>query len=150
MTEDLSKVYFIKNYNPDVLSWSDVFEAMDDGWNNDEDRKHMIHRGIGFFVIHNGRRLKQLKPMLEDLACRHAHIYVNLVANDRDFGRHADGMDVWVWQCIGVSHWFVEERGENDVDKYILEPGDMIYVPRGIPHIAIPQTPRASVTFSRN
>ncbi len=75
-------------------------------------------------------------------------------ANSQGFKAHYDGHDVLVLQVEGTKEWRIydtpvhlplEEQAFNphDVpigemtDSFILEPGDMVYVPRGLTHDAV-------------
>lgn len=75
-------------------------------------------------------------------------------ANSQGFKAHYDGHDVLVLQVEGTKEWRIydtpvplplEEQGFNphDVpigdltDSFVLEPGDMVYVPRGLTHDAV-------------
>ena len=50
-------------------------------------------------------------------------------------------MDVYFWQIQGSTKW------EFDSLSYILNPGDLIYVPRGVYHSVFPLTPRVGISF---
>jgi len=67
-----------------------------------------------------------------------------LCAEKINFGRHNDDMDVWFWQCQGLSRWVLDDK------EFTLEPGDLIYVKKGIYHNVSALTPRAGVSMSRN
>lgn len=75
-------------------------------------------------------------------------------ANSQGFKAHYDGHDVLVLQVEGTKEWRIydtpvhlplEEQAFNphDVpigkmtDSFVLEPGDMVYVPRGLTHDAV-------------
>ena len=74
-----------------------------------------------------------------------AHAYISLSKESKTFGKHKDESDVWYWQCIGSTQWKIFES--NETISYILEPGDIIYVPRGIFHDIIPLSPRVGISF---
>lgn len=75
-------------------------------------------------------------------------------ANGRGFSPHWDNHDVFILQVVGSKHWNIEkqirklpspsEKMENDgerelrgeVDSFVLEQGDLIYIPRGFVHAA--------------
>lgn len=71
--------------------------------------------------------------------------YISLSSLSSTYGRHKDVMDVWCWQILGSTHWKVEGRKRN-FDK-VLEPGEMIYVPRGMWHDTKPMGPRVNISF---
>ncbi|MCA9609180.1 MAG: hypothetical protein KC619_26445 [Myxococcales bacterium] len=76
-------------------------------------------------------------------------------AESKGFKRHWDGHDVFVLQCEGKKHWrvydeqavlplkgerFIPEEANVDHEPtmdFVLEPGDLFYLPRGIMHDAV-------------
>lgn len=73
--------------------------------------------------------------------------------NGRGFTPHWDNHDVFILQVVGSKHWKIEKqrrtcpgKGESmdnegrelrgDVDSFVLEQGDLIYIPRGFVHAA--------------
>ena len=71
--------------------------------------------------------------------------YISLSSESSTHGRHNDVMDVWCWQMTGYTLWKVEGRKRNF--EKVLEPGELIYVPRGMWHNTKPMTPRAGLSF---
>ena len=128
-----------KNFNKQVLSWNDIFYNFEESVANKELIKYAP---TAFYVIHNGHRIKKLKNILKKLDCRAAHIYFNLCAQEINFGRHNDDRDVWFWQCQGKSKWLVENK------EFILAPGDLIYIKKGVYHDVSALSPRAGVSMS--
>jgi len=131
---------FIKNFDKKVLSWDEIFQ----NFNESVERNELIKfKQVAAYVIHNANRIERLKNVLHKLNCTKAHIYLNLCAEKINFGRHNDDRDVWFWQCQGQSRWVLDDR------EFILEPGDLIYVKKGIYHNVSALTPRAGVSMSR-
>lgn len=75
-------------------------------------------------------------------------------AHSQGFKAHYDGHDVLVLQVEGTKEWRIydtpvhlplQEQGFNphdvpigeETDRFVLEPGDMVYVPRGLTHDAV-------------
>ncbi len=71
----------------------------------------------------------------------------------RGFGPHWDDHDVFILQVLGCKHWKIEKqrrafpsRDENmgpegrellgEIDSFVLEQGDLVYIPRGFVHAA--------------
>ena len=54
-------------------------------------------------------------------------------------------MDVWCWNILGKTKWTVE--GRQRVFEKVLEPGELIYVPRGMWHDTTPMSPRVGISF---
>ena len=88
----------------------------------------------------------------------YAKALINFVGKEALYSAHKDPQDVISWQCIGS----VEYRIYEDVpcnfgepidfrglkyEKYILSPGDVIYIPTGIIHQAVIFEPRATIIF---
>jgi ribosomal protein L16 Arg81 hydroxylase len=71
--------------------------------------------------------------------------YISLSSESATYGRHNDVMDVWCWQMTGYTLWKVEGHKRNF--EKVLEPGELIYVPRGMWHDTKPMTPRAGLSF---
>ena len=88
-------------------------------------------------VLNKYMRMKHVVSNSENL-----HIYSNVMAESFVFKSHCDGHCVLV-QCIGMSEYTFE-----DGSVYQLQPGDGIYIPRGIYHAPRVFGPR--VTFSYN
>lgn len=72
-----------------------------------------------------------------------AGLYVSTKSNSKSFNKHSDlGQYLWIWQIIGQTKWCVEDK------QYILKPNDVLYISQGLMHEALPDSPRASITFS--
>lgn len=52
----------------------------------------------------------------------------------RGFDVHRDSHDVFVLQVAGTKRWRVHEEGRHD--EFDLREGDLLYLPRGVPHEA--------------
>jgi hypothetical protein len=85
---------------------------------------------------HNGFRERQTYT---------AFNFLSLSSISETLGRHTDVMDVWCWQILGGTHITVEGKGST-FDK-ILEPGELIYIPRGMYHATKSVGPRSLISF---
>jgi hypothetical protein len=74
-------------------------------------------------------------------------VFVNFVANEYNVPKHCDKRETLFWQCIGKTIWRVYPPSSEFPVSYTLEPGDIIYVPKGIDHEVIIEEPRASIAF---
>ena len=72
------------------------------------------------------------------------HLYISLTEISSTFGRHNDRECLFIWQCIGITRWYVWDDKEYTYD---LTPGDFLYIPSGMDHNTKPITPRASISF---
>ena len=133
-------VIHTKGYNQNVISWSEAFLNFDKSVHLNKDIKFNYP---GFFVSHEGHEIENVKPVLKDLKCNYAHLYFNLTTKAPTFGKHKDTMNVYFWQCQGVTKWIIE----NDLEV-ILNPGDLIYIPKGVYHQVVPLSPRLGVSMS--
>tara|TARA_Y100000389_G_C17409504_1_gene490055 strand:+ start:429 stop:842 length:414 start_codon:yes stop_codon:yes gene_type:complete len=132
--------HFIRNYNTNVLTWTEAFLNYDKSIHNNKDIKFNYP---GFFVSHEGHEIETVKPILKDLNCNIAHLYFNITTKAETFGKHKDVMDVYFWQCQGATKWIIEDK-----DEVILNPGDLIFIPKGVHHNVIPLSPRLGVSMS--
>lgn len=136
----MSDPYFKREYNLDVVDWTETFLNYDKS----------VHLGKlikfnypGFFVSHEGHEIDKVKNVLKDLECNYAHLYFNISTKAETFGKHKDTIDVYYWQCQGVTEWTVEDK------TVILNPGDLIYVPSGMYHSVLPLSPRLGISMSK-
>jgi len=138
-------------------SWDEIL--------NEFDREYKIHLKTGDknifkfqdrlgFVLHEFGEIPLINQMLKEISRSHsirgkqkftALSYISMSSESATYGRHNDVMDVWCWQMTGQTLWKVEGRRRNF--EKILEPGELIYVPRGIWHDTKPITPRAGLSF---
>jgi hypothetical protein len=87
---------------------------------------------------------------------------INFVGEEIDYWVHTDDHDVISWHCIGTVEWrfYKDTEGlelnrankglaENkEYTSVVLEPGDMLFVPKGLTHQVIIKEPRASLLFA--
>ena len=60
--------------------------------------------------------------------------------------RHSDPVDGIFIQCVGSTKW--RAFYENDTKEYIAEPGDMLYIPKGIEHSVESLEARAAISIA--
>lgn len=138
-----NKINLIKKYNLNVPSWTLLLLNLNNSINTKKLIKYNTKTLNGFFVSHNADEITDVKKVLKNLNLTIAHLYINIIPSSEGFGRHKDNVDVWFWQCQGISKWMFDENKE-----YILEPGDLIYVSKGIYHNVVSLTPRAGISMS--
>lgn len=127
-----------KKFNLDTPSWDDVIKNLDYSISNNLLVKS---NGQGFYVAHDAHKIPIVKKLMKKIKAKDAHLYINFTKNTPTFGKHVDTMDVAFWQIIGKTKWIVENK------EYILKPGDLITVEKGIYHEVIPLTARAGISF---
>lgn len=78
--------------------------------------------------------------------------FINFVGKEQPITIHPDRRDTLYWQCIGSTTWNVYQN-DNDLSQFksfVLNPGDVIFVPKGVSHTVITGEPRAAIAFSYN
>jgi len=71
-----------------------------------------------------------------------ANAYVNLSSKIDNIPPHTDAADNFYWQCQGSVEW-----GANG-NSYLVEPGDLVYIPAKTLHAVKFSGPRAALGFS--
>lgn len=85
--------------------------------------------------------LKSIHPM-EFQGC---FSIISLTDSEPTTGQHNDPVDVFYLQGVGKVIWKI--RTEDKIDKYILNPGDVIFVPATVIHEIVSLSPRAALSF---
>ena len=132
-------ISFYKNYLNIDLTWQECIDNLNQSVKLGEEVKF---NQVGFYVAHSAIRIQSLKPLFDKVNCKFAHLYLSLTEVDQTFGPHKDPTDVWFWQGIGKTKWSALNK------EYILEPGDLIYIPKGIEHNVTALTPRVGVSMA--
>ena len=91
-----------------------------------------------FHTLHDFFKLK-VPTLSEDWD---AHIYTGHTDKPTSFKMHFDMADNFILQCAGKSRFFVP----NYFDV-IVEPGDLSWVPRYVPHVMVQLGRRLSISF---
>lgn len=133
-------IKYIKNYFNTNIDWQDLLNNFNESVNNKEEIKY---QPIAFYLSTSAIKIVKLKPLYEKLNVKYAHLYISLTNVCKNFGPHTDEMDVWFWQAKGTTKWQVLGK------EYILNSGDLIYIPKGIEHNVIALTPRAGISMSK-
>lgn len=73
-----------------------------------------------------------------------SNYYINLSNNINNIPSHNDPLDNFYWQCQGSVEWIA-----NGGQTYIVEPGDLVYIPAKTNHgVNFLNNPRGAVGFS--
>jgi hypothetical protein len=86
---------------------------------------------------------------------------MNMIGGESEYQVHKDDHDVISWHCEGTMEWRIYPNlGDGNIDQfkvkeepyesYILEPGDVIFVPSGTGHQVVISSPRASLILQTN
>jgi hypothetical protein len=70
---------------------------------------------------------------------------VSLTNIEPTTGKHSDPVNVAYLNCVGSVQW--DTYDGNNIVSYILDVGDVIFIPAGIEHEVISVTPRAAISF---
>ena len=73
------------------------------------------------------------------------HTYISLSVSSKTSGKHKDIEDVHCLQGLGQTQFKVWESEQEFT--YVLNPGDMLYIPSGLTHEAVPLTPRVLLSY---
>lgn len=87
-------------------------------------------------------KLKSMHPHEFDAA----YSIISFTSIEPTTGRHYDPKDVFYFQCIGSVIWKIETAYE--VREYLLEPGDVLFVPANLHHEVFSLEPRAAISFT--
>jgi 50S ribosomal protein L16 3-hydroxylase len=96
-----------------------------------------------------------MRPLLSQFqflpSWRVEDLMVSFATAGGSVGAHVDQYDVFLLQARGRRHWLIDDRAESDLSldheaplkllkhfkpnkQWVLEPGDMLYLPPGVPH----------------
>ena len=154
---DHEDYYHFGKVNIPAPSWEEILLEFDREYkiNLKDYTKQLVkyYDKLGF-VLHEMQAIPIVDEFLKAISKSHsiretqtftALGYISLSSESATYGRHNDVMDVWCWQMTGYTLWQVEGRKRNF--EKVLEPGELIYVPRGMWHNTKPMTPRAGLSF---
>jgi mannose-6-phosphate isomerase-like protein (cupin superfamily) len=71
--------------------------------------------------------------------------FLSLSSVSETLPKHNDIMDVWCWQILGRTSMLIEGKGR--LFEKVLEPGELIYIPRGMNHATKSMGPRSLISF---
>lgn len=142
------KVLHSKNILPDTVSWDEAFYYLDDLVNKKDNFEARRMFGI---ITQTARNISKVNDVCKEIDIienridnnkpSDAHMYLSLTTQYDGFGPHHDDCEVIFWQCIGKTQWDVEDT------KYILSPGDCLYIPQGVVHGVTTLSPRMGISF---
>jgi mannose-6-phosphate isomerase-like protein (cupin superfamily) len=70
---------------------------------------------------------------------------VSITNKEPTTGKHSDPIDVIYCQFVGSVTWTISD--ENGSESHVLNPGDIIYVPKSVDHEVTSMSPRAAISF---
>jgi ribosomal protein L16 Arg81 hydroxylase len=141
--------FLFKKVLTDVPTWDDILLNVEKSYEENLLIKYLPNFTI---ITHNGEKyIKSVFDLLQEIkkidnsVNASAHVYISLTKFGKSFGKHKDNSDVFFWQIIGNTIWKIET--EDGIEEYVMEVGDIIYVPRGIFHEVIPLSPRVGISL---
>lgn len=99
----------------------------------------------GFFK--NMPQYKELVTSIYDGVCTDITMVLSVTDWDKSSTRHHDDADVMNLQCLGKTKWLVAPAYEGPDEEFILDPGDIIYVPKRLWHEVSAIGPRTNLIF---
>jgi ribosomal protein L16 Arg81 hydroxylase len=156
--------FYIKNFiSENIFDWNDfnnllknhqknLIETIDQNRikkyildNEDLNNKTVIFSNVlnykkEFNYLINFFKLKV--PELKKSFKNDVHVYAGLNETSKSFGEHFDQSANFILQTEGKSRWVIS----NFLDV-VMEPGDIVYIPKLYVHECIPLTKRISLSF---
>ena len=120
---------------------------------------HEIWTNHGSIIL---TKASQLTPEISSIAgaieehfggAADAHFYCSYSEKSNSFKEHADLDDNFLVHANGSVRWTVYnslENKEDDITEHDLTVGDLLYIPKGLKHKAIPLSKRISISVPLN
>lgn len=154
--------FVIKNFCTEVPSWDDFIQYIEESsyeasWFSDPLPEYDLKLGgkvVGnilikqdlylYFGAHrhvgNSQRIEEeFQTFRPGFAI--ANLYVNLSSKIDNIPPHVDPLDNFYWQCQGTVEWVANGN------TYVIEPGDLVYIPAKTSHAVNFSVPRAAIGF---
>lgn len=165
----MEKIKLINNFFNTDYSWDNFINSISDAYdlndlrNKKEGPKEVIGK-VNFWqkltmTLDNineqnfpgiGKKVKELTELHNSIAntkstCTGYFGALSITNKELTTGRHSDPIDVIYCQFVGSVVWSIfTDQGKED---FVLNPGDVIYVPKSIDHEVLSLTPRAALSF---
>lgn len=164
----LGGVVVINKYFDEDYSWNNFVNCINDAYdlndsNNRIEKSKEIVGKINFWqkltmTLDNidsknfpgiENKLEKLKSLHFDLKgsskCTGYFGAVSLTDKEPTTGKHSDPIDVIYCQFVGSVAWTIFDK--DNTETFILNSGDIIYVPRSVIHEVKSLNPRAAISF---
>jgi uncharacterized RmlC-like cupin family protein len=164
----MSNAVVLNNFFYQDYSWDNFINSINDGYdlndlnNKVEPAKEVVGK-INFWqkltmtleninetnfpgIQGKAERLAQLHKELSGSGkCIGYFGAVSITHKEPTTGKHNDPMDVIYAQFIGSVTWTIYDEDKYEI--YVLNPGDIIYVPKTVIHEVTSLSPRAALSF---
>lgn len=143
---ELTREHF--SYAKSVV-WADVIHKLDNEFSQNT-HKMIVNdeTSAPTFVMHNyyfpntiDYAYREVCEVLNSDMCM--HLYTSFTSHSCSFGRHKDTVDVLIVQSIGRMKYSFD-----DGHTCILNPGDSLFIEKGVYHNPIVLEPRATLSYS--
>tara|TARA_B100000131_G_scaffold179836_1_gene173511 strand:+ start:63 stop:521 length:459 start_codon:yes stop_codon:yes gene_type:complete len=146
-------LYKKNHYNVNV-TWEDVIRKIECEFTETThalqvsgSREHFPRVGIiGQNSKFFGTMLDAVNTVRPDLENKYSYCdvdtYISFCKDSCAHGRHCDDKDVLLVQAIGC----MEYKFDN-TNSYTLNPGDSLFIPRGVFHTPVVHSPRCTLSF---
>lgn len=89
------------------------------------------------------------KEIIEDPEANFVQTFMNFVKNDNQIKMHIDQRETVFWLCQGSVTWVLANPDNwDEVTKFDLEAGDIMFAAFGLPHTVETKAPRAGMVLS--
>ena len=138
-----------RNYFNDCkyVCWEDVIDKINHEYLHGSHKVIAKNNDFPSLVLHNNYYPKTLQVAYDevrrDCNVRELHVYLSFVKRSSTFGRHCDRMDVIIVQSIGSMAYTFDDGSE-----VTMNPGDSLFIPKGVYHNPIVFEPRVTLSFS--
>jgi ribosomal protein L16 Arg81 hydroxylase len=143
------KTIFYPKYFKDFSifpTWEDIILDLD---KNVQNKNFIKETGKLGFVTHHGENIASVNKIKKEIhqkfkpECLYSdvHIYFSMLSSSGTLGNHKDSEDVFFVLAKGFMKWVIEN------EEFVMNPGDMIYIPKGIFHNPIPLSPRIGISI---
>ena len=104
------------------------------------------------FFPQSDKVLQFFKEILNDEKANFNQIFLNFVTNEKNkIHMHADPRETIFWLCQGSATFVVGEPNNwENIKKYELNAGDILFAAYGLPHYVESHSPRAAMVLSIN
>ena len=130
------------------ISWEDIIQKLSYEYEYKTNKTVFVNNHISpTFVLRNnifpGTIQEIFNNIQSEIGIKDLHIYISFGKNSSTIGRHDDPDDVIIVQSIGSVYYSFD-----DGTSFTLNPGDSLFIPKGIFHTPITLEPRVTLSFS--
>jgi ribosomal protein L16 Arg81 hydroxylase len=129
------------------ISWEDIIQKINNECAQQSHKLFVNERRESLIVLHNNFYPGSIQSAFDEVSfdckVKILHIYTSFSQNAPTFGRHRDNVDVLIVQSFGKVRYKFDDGSIVE-----MNPGDAIYIPKGVYHNPIVFEPRITLSFS--